>query len=446
MTPTSRSIKRRGFKLRKSRSRILTPSMCTPPFAQGPIRSVKRFGTWTPSSHSLQTPYHSDSEFSHQSARLSDGNRSSVIKLDSGPGSSEDDSAKQKMMESIASATDTFSVNSSDEQLYRSRSFHGNGTISPSVYSQDYSYWNPSNQHLEESAMSNQAFNQYMGNMLATSDMKQSHQGLGYTSNVNPNIWYKNSGSDFSPASPKGTIAAWQQMGYFRTALPRSSTFPRFQRVGPFPQKIQENCNSLPSTEFPVVHPPKRNPDRAPSQKMQKLKSRRKRKRVSRTQRRKPTKCLFLHLQGVINTEDVHLSYDCRDTSENMAKRIILLKHLVYLTGCKLVLTGNARWNAGFVKFVNDSLRIWGVEPISSATRALPLGDVSPEAQRASEVFHWLKTRNVKNWCIVDTMNLSVLGNMIDNRAILVDDRQGLTWENARAILQVLGVELDLYR
>jgi len=169
-------------------------------------------------------------------------------------------------------------------------------------------------------------------------------------------------------------------------------------------------------------------------------------KRPVNRSNRKPIICLFLPFQGVIMTENITLPTHCHDATPELAKKLVLLKHIIYLTRCQLVLTGIARHNPAFVQFVNQIFKAWGMAPFYSATVPIALGDISPEDQRAQEIMHWLESRwNTKKWCVLDTMDLT-LSSGVMKEAIKVDDRIGLTLNNGRDILRVLGVELDLYK
>lgn len=183
----------------------------------------------------------------------------------------------------------------------------------------------------------------------------------------------------------------------------------------------------------------------------------------------KPIKILFLDLKGTLTTSkgSCKLPRNLVDLRPNLAKKLLLLKLVVYLTRCKLVLTGGSKRKPVIVGFINHILNKWGIEPFYSATASFnqaPAGPLrsnhrtgsraqraaqqdkgSPDNQRMKEIRYWLDMNPVDSWCVVDALDLSALNEGKRKRFVLVDPRVGLTRTNNKSILEILGVESDLY-
>jgi len=190
--------------------------------------------------------------------------------------------------------------------------------------------------------------------------------------------------------------------------------------------------------------------NRSRHEKQRKHSAHRERNRTN-AERIMPIKCLFIDIEGVITPlEGPRLPRHYRETTRSIAKKLLVLKLVVHLTRCKLVLTGAARSYPKFVIFVNSFFKSWGINPFYSATQSFHsenhLVRLLPENKRAQEVEQWIASRNVKSWCVVDTMDLSILEKDGIERTVMVNGKIGLTKENGEAILNILGVELDLYR
>jgi len=161
----------------------------------------------------------------------------------------------------------------------------------------------------------------------------------------------------------------------------------------------------------------------------------------------KPIKCLFLDLKGTLTTTkgSCKLPRHLLDLRPNLAKKLLLLKLVVYLTRCKLILTGGTKRNPALVGFVNHIFKKWGIDPFYSVTASFTQENVSPDIQRMKEIRYWLDRNPVESWCAVDALDLSGLNEGKRKRFVLVDPRVGLTRSNNKSILEVLGVESDLY-
>jgi len=174
-------------------------------------------------------------------------------------------------------------------------------------------------------------------------------------------------------------------------------------------------------------------------------------KSVSLTKKTISIKCLFLDIEGVITPIDgPQLPRRHIELPKVLAEKLLVLKHITYVTGCKLVLTSVARKDRGFIDFVNRILKAWGINPLYSVTRPLPkevgLVRLLPENKRAREVEQWLFSRKVKSWCVVDTMDLSVLERDGVDRTVMVNGQIGLTPADGRLVVNILGDEPELYR
>jgi len=174
-------------------------------------------------------------------------------------------------------------------------------------------------------------------------------------------------------------------------------------------------------------------------------------KSVSLTKKTISIKCLFLDIEGVITPIDgPQLPRRHIELPKVLAEKLLVLKHITYVTGCKLVLTSVARKDRGFIDFVNRILKAWGINPLYSVTRPLPkevgLVRLLPENKRAREVEQWLFSRKVKSWCVVDTMDLSVLEKDGVDRTVMVNGQIGLTPADGRLVVNILGDEPELYR
>lgn len=196
-----------------------------------------------------------------------------------------------------------------------------------------------------------------------------------------------------------------------------------------------------------LLSPPK---NRSRHKKQRKHSAHRERNRTN-AERIMPIKCLFIDIEGVITTlGGPRLPRHYREITRSIAKKLLVLKLVVHLTRCKLVLTGAARSYPKFVIFVNTFFKSWGINPFYSATQPFQsenhLVRLLPENKRAQEVEQWIALRNVKSWCVVDTMDLSILEEDGIERTVMVNGKIGLTKEDGQAILNILGVELDLYR
>jgi len=159
-------------------------------------------------------------------------------------------------------------------------------------------------------------------------------------------------------------------------------------------------------------------------------------------------KCLLLAMEGVLTTteEGPNLPRHIQDMTVKLAQKLCLLKHIICLTGCKLVLISVARLDPSLVEFINNIFKSWGIAPFYSKTPSIRLDKALPEAQRVEEVKRWLTSHNnVMSWCVVDAMDLGALNNG-KKRTVMLDGRKGLTREKARTILEILGVDQDLYR
>jgi len=172
---------------------------------------------------------------------------------------------------------------------------------------------------------------------------------------------------------------------------------------------------------------------------------------VKNAERIMPIKCLFIDVEGIITPfGGPRLPRHYREISESIASRLLILKRVVYLTRCKLILTSAGRSDPRYVMFVNSFFKSWGINPFYSAT--LPfhpenhLVRLLPENKRAQEVEQWIASRNVKSWCVVDTMDLSILEKDGVERTVMVNGNIGLTRRDGQTILNILGEELDLYR
>jgi len=161
-----------------------------------------------------------------------------------------------------------------------------------------------------------------------------------------------------------------------------------------------------------------------------------------------PIKCLFLDVEGTLTTTDSfdEIPRSCRDMTPKFAANLLILKHVVYLTRCKLIVTGAIRRDPQLVQDLNKIFKGWGIPPFYSITVPMSVGKILPEKRRAKEVLQWLKNRNVKTWCVVDTLDLSALDDEKVERTVMVDGRIGLSRADHKSILDILKVEPDLYR
>jgi len=181
-------------------------------------------------------------------------------------------------------------------------------------------------------------------------------------------------------------------------------------------------------------------------------KRRQKANRVNRAQRMMPIKCLFLDIEGVLTAQSEGpstLPRSIRKITPKLAEKLLMLKLVVYLTRCKLICTCSLKKNHQLIETVNVIFKAWGIMPFYSVTAGLPDDHdgplrLLPSNRRAKEVGHWLRTRNVKTWCVVDTMDLSVLDDECD-RTVMVDGLQGMSRDDCKQILDILGVEPELY-
>jgi len=175
------------------------------------------------------------------------------------------------------------------------------------------------------------------------------------------------------------------------------------------------------------------------------------RNKITHAERIMPIKCLFIDIEGIITPlEGPRLPRHYREISRALAKKLLVLKLVVHLSRCKLILTSVSRFDARYVKFVNSFFKSWGINPFYSYTQPYQsdnhLVRLLPEKQRAQEVEQWIASRNVKAWCAVDTMDLSILEKDETERTVMVNGNIGLTREDGQNILKILGVELELYR
>jgi len=158
-------------------------------------------------------------------------------------------------------------------------------------------------------------------------------------------------------------------------------------------------------------------------------------------------KCMFIDINCalVTNKEEFRLPLNLEQMTPDIAVRILLLKNIILLTGCKLVLTGRLRGNPDFIGLVNYILNAYGMDSVFSSTHVLQKDRRGPEETRVREVIHWMDSRNVSSWCIVDTLDLRMLDNGKSRKTIKVDCRFGLSAKDNRSILHILGVDLDYY-
>jgi len=161
----------------------------------------------------------------------------------------------------------------------------------------------------------------------------------------------------------------------------------------------------------------------------------------------KPIKCLFLDIKGTLTTTkgSCKLPRNLLDLRPSLAKKLLLLKLVIYLTRCKLILTGGAKRNPALVGFINRIFTKWGIEPFYAITGSFTQENASPSVQRMKEIRYWLDMNPVESWCVVDAFDLSGLNEGKRKRFVLVDPRVGLTRSNNKSILEILGVESDLY-
>merc|ERR1719499_778369 len=180
-------------------------------------------------------------------------------------------------------------------------------------------------------------------------------------------------------------------------------------------------------------------------------KRRQKANRANRAQRMMPIKCLFLDVEGVLTTQQdgpSQLPRSIKNITPKLAEKLLMLKLVVYLTRCKLICTSPIKRNPQLIGIVNRIFKAWGIMPFYSVTSSPeeekgPLR-LLPSNRRAREVGSWLRSRNVKTWCVVDTMDLSILDDECD-RTVMVDQTVGLSREDSKQILDILGVEPELY-
>jgi len=161
----------------------------------------------------------------------------------------------------------------------------------------------------------------------------------------------------------------------------------------------------------------------------------------------KPIKCLFLDVKGTLTTTkgSCKLPRSLLDLRPNLAKKLLLLKLVIYLTRCKLILTGGAKRNPALVGFINLIFTKWGIEPFYAITASFTQENASPNVHRMKEIRYWLDMNPVESWCVLDALDLSGLNEGKRKRFVLVDPRVGLTRSNNKSILEILGVESDLY-
>merc|ERR1719233_905312 len=126
-------------------------------------------------------------------------------------------------------------------------------------------------------------------------------------------------------------------------------------------------------------------------------------------------KCLFIEIRGVLVTtrENYRLPKRLEDITPKLAKRLLLLKNIIFLSRCKLILIGTARGKPALVEVINMFFKAWDINPFYSVTATLFKEKLSLEKQRAKEVEDWLDSRyasqGIKSWCVVDVINLKAM-------------------------------------
>jgi len=162
-----------------------------------------------------------------------------------------------------------------------------------------------------------------------------------------------------------------------------------------------------------------------------------------------PIKCLFINIEGVITPLNCPLPRCYWEMTRSLAKKLLILKLVAYVSRCKLVLTGITPSDRRLVSLFNSILNSWEINPVYSTTQPFHLEKcivkMRPENRRAWEVEQWIACRNVKSWCVVDMMNLSILEKDGIKKTVMVNGNIGLTMEDIQKMLDILGVELDLY-
>lgn len=168
--------------------------------------------------------------------------------------------------------------------------------------------------------------------------------------------------------------------------------------------------------------------------------------------KKRSIKCLFIEIRGVLVTtrENYRLPKRLEDITPKLAKRLLLLKNIIFLSRCKLILIGTARGKPALVELVNRFLKAWEICPFYSVTASLHKEKLSLEKQRVKEVQSWLDSRDVsqciKSWCVVDVINLRTMNKNGQRRVVRVNPQIGLTRTNVASILEILNVELELYK
>jgi len=168
--------------------------------------------------------------------------------------------------------------------------------------------------------------------------------------------------------------------------------------------------------------------------------------------KKRSIKCLFIEIRGVLVTtrENYRLPKRLEEITPKLAKRLLLLKNIIFLSRCKLILIGTARGKPALVELVNRFLKAWEISPFYSVTASLHKEKLSLEKQRVKEVQNWLDSRDVsqciKSWCVVDVINLRTMNKNGQRRLVRVNPQVGLTRTNVASILEILKVELELYK
>ena len=161
-------------------------------------------------------------------------------------------------------------------------------------------------------------------------------------------------------------------------------------------------------------------------------------------------KVLFLDIDGVLNCayptpSDDHEWVDLDEWRYGLNPQLVArLRFIIANTDCKIVVSSSWRHHTNYAPYQPD--RNWRdvlVEMLHRSTRDEVFASETGydnQGRRGMEINQWLAEHpEVEAYCVVDDEVVDILPYVDSDKVVKTDVRYGLTIEDARGIIDVLG-------